>query len=86
MKARMLAEFDKPKALILLKKKEQKLTNQAIAAMAGITRQTLDRMMTQRTTDDWKLGDLINICAALGVSQEAFYEAIDYQHERRNDD
>lgn len=83
MKSRMLAEFDKPKALILLKKKEQRLTNQAIAAMAGITRQTLDRMMTKRTTDDWRFGDLVNICIALGVSPEAFYEAIDY--ERRNE-
>ena len=79
MKSRMLAEFDKPKALILLKKKEQRLTNQAIAAMAGITRQTLDRMMTKRTTDDWRFGDLVNICIALGVSPEAFYEAIDYE-------
>lgn len=83
MKSRMLAEFDKVKALILLKKREQHLTNKAIAEMAGITRQTLDRMMTRKASDDWKLGDVIAICQSLGVSPEAFYEAIEY--ERRNE-
>ena len=79
----MLAEYDKVKAIILLKKKELHLTDQDIAKMAGITRQTFGRMMTVKGSDDWKLGDIISICLSLGVSPEIFYDALDY--ERRNE-
>ena len=79
MKAKMLAEYDKLKALILLKKKELNLTNQDIAEEVGITRQTFGRMMADKTTDDWKLGDVVNVCHALGITEAAFREAVEYE-------
>lgn len=79
MKAKMLAEYDKLKALILLKKSELNLTNQDIAEMVGITRQTFGRMMADKTTDDWKFGDLVNVCHALDITEAAFHDAVEYE-------
>ena len=79
MKAKTLAEYDKIKALILLKKKELNMTNQDIAEMVGITRQTFGRMMCDRSTDEWPFGDLVSVCQALDISQAAFYDAIEYE-------
>lgn len=79
MKAKTLAEYDKLKALILLRKKELGMTNQDIAEDVGITRQTFARMMCDRSTDDWAFGAIIAVCQALDVSPAAFYDAIEYE-------
>lgn len=83
MKAKTLAEYDKLKALILLRKAELGMTNQEIAEQSGIVRQTFARMMNLKSTEDWKLGMIMSVCSALEISPEAFYEAIEY--ERRNE-
>lgn len=83
MRAKKLAEFDKIKALILLKKQERGYTYQDLAGMAGITRQTFARMMIGKATDEWPLGAILSICSALEISGAALWDAIDY--ERRNE-
>lgn len=70
---------DPLKALILEKKKQNKVRDCQLAKEIGITRQAVNLLFNDRHTDDWKVSYLKTICQCVGISQTDFYTALEYK-------
>lgn len=70
---------DPLKALILEKKKQNKVRDYQLAKEIGITRQAVNLLFNDRHTDDWKVSYLKTICQCVGISQTDFYTALQYK-------
>jgi DNA-binding XRE family transcriptional regulator len=70
---------DPLKALILEKKKQNKVRDCQLAKEIGITRQTVNLLFNSKHTDDWKVSYLKIICQCVGISQADFITALQYK-------
>jgi transcriptional regulator with XRE-family HTH domain len=70
---------DPMKGLILGKKKELRLKDEELADLIGVSRQTFSKMVNKLSTDDWKAGQLKEVCRGLGIPEADFFTAINYK-------
>ena len=63
---------DPVKALILERQKAYRRSDQWMAAQLKISRQTYSRMIRDRHTDEWELGQIRKCCLVLNVTPEQF--------------
>lgn len=66
------------KALILERKLAYGYTDVQLGKVVGVSRQTMSRLLKEKHTDEWELGQLKTMCRKLGISADELREAIKY--------
>ena len=72
-------EKDYVKALILERQNALHLTRSEMGDILGFGRNSMTRYINDMHTDEWPLGVIKDLCAALGITAEELREAVRYQ-------
>lgn len=67
---------DPVKGLILERQVAYKKTDQELASVIGVSRQTFSRMIRDMHTEEWELGQIRRILYSLNVTPQQFAKAL----------
>lgn len=66
------------KGLIIAKKRLLHMTEDEFARAMGKSGVTVSRWLREKHTDEWKLGDILDACRVLEISDEDILKAIKF--------